>query len=507
VQTRQRTPFKFQARANGDRPDIALAAEPANDADNGALARLETLVDPGTLEPVRSAVGDGVIAGSARVAGRPVCVWAQDVSYRGGSLGCAGGETIARTISRASRAGVPVIGLPHSGGARLQEGVAALSAYGAIFREQALARVVQINVIAGTCAGGAAYSPAMGDFVVMSGPEARMFLTGPRVVEQVMREQITADELGGPRVHRANGVAHLIAADDDAAAAVVRELVGYLPPTLRGPLPRMRSAAPPPGSPATHLPASTRDVYDIRDVITSLVDGGRHLELAGRWARNMVTTLARLDGRPLGVIANQPRYLGGTIDSQAAEKGSWFVDMCDRIGLPLVVLVDTPGFLPGNNQERAGIIRHGAGLLHAFARGTVPKLTVTLRQAFGGAHIVMNSRDLGADLTLAWPHSRVGIMGARQAVAVTERREIAAGIDPDELADRYAAMNLGVDVAAAKGYVDEVVSPRETRERLIQALELHSDGPVEPPALPGPTSMDGAVLGYVDERGVRHPLL
>ncbi len=439
-----------------------------------AAARLESLLDSDTFHPWRSAVGDGVVAGSGRVHGRPVCAWAQEVSHRGGSLGRAGGETIAHTIRYASRAGVPVIGIPHSGGARLQEGVAALGAYGAIFREQALAPVPQITVIPGVCAGGAAYSSALGDFVVMVRPHARLFLTGPKVVEQVTREQIGAEQLGGPRVHGANGVSHLTAPDDDSAAELVRELLSYLPSIIGGPLPLVPAVDPPPGSPVDSMPSCIRQVYDVREVIALTVDGGRHLELAARWARNLVTTFARLDGRPIGIIANQPLYLGGTIDSAASEKGRWFVDLCDRMMLPIVVLVDTPGFLPGVNQERAGVIRHGATLLRAFARATTTKVTVTLRQAYGGAHIVMNSRDLGADLTLAWPDSQIGVMGAAQAVAIIERNAINGGADAEELAELYAAERLGVDVAAADGFVDEIVAPHETRDRLIRALELRA---------------------------------
>jgi acetyl-CoA carboxylase carboxyltransferase component len=433
----------------------------------------EALLDVGTFQPWRSAVGDGVLAGMGRVNDRPVCVWTQDVRHSGGSLGVVGGETIVRTIRRASRAGVPVIGLPQSGGARLQEGVAALGAYGAIFREQTLARVAQITLVRGVCAGGAAYSSALGDFVVMSGPDARLFLTGPKVVEQTTREQVSSEELGGPRVHAANGVTHLFCEDERSAVERVRELLSYMPSRLRGPLPVVPAVDPPPGSPADHLPASTRQGYDVRDVIAALVDGGRYVELSARWARNMVTTLARLDGRPVGVIANQPRYFGGTINSMASEKGAWFVDLCNRLGLPLVVLVDTPGFLPGANQERAGVIRHGAALLRAFARATTPRLTVTLRQAYGGAHIVMNARDLGADLTLAWPDAQIGIMGARQAVAIIHHRAIAAGADASEFAERYTSTMLAADIAATEGFVDEIVSPEETRERLIRALELY----------------------------------
>jgi acetyl-CoA carboxylase carboxyltransferase component len=438
-----------------------------------ATSRLQAFLDPDTFEPLRTAVSEGVVGGSARLNGRPVCVWAQEAMHKGGSLGVAGAETIARTIQRAHRAGVPVVGLTHSAGARLQEGVAALTAYGEIFHSQALARVPQVTLVVGTCAGGAAYSPALGDFVVMVGREARMFLTGPKVVKQVTRESISADELGGARIQSANGVAHLYVEDDADAPAVLRELMDYLPSVLGGSVPVVPPADPPDGSPADPLPSTARQVYDVRHVIAKLVDGGRLLELAGRWARNMVTTFARLEGRAVGVIANQPRYLGGAIDACASEKGAWFVNICDRLRIPLVVLVDTPGFLPGGRQERAGVIRHGASLLRAFSCATVPRLTITLRQAYGGAHIVMNSRGLGADLTLAWPGSDIGIMGARQAVAIIERQSVAAGANVDALAERYAQEQLRAAVSAARGHIDEIIQPEQTRECLLGALELH----------------------------------
>jgi len=456
------------------RRDNGAPSAPARDTTRIALTRLQALLDPHSFQPWRTEVGDGVIAGSGRVDGRAVCVWTQDVGHRGGSLGAAGGETIVRTLARASRCGVPVIGLPDSGGARLQEGVGALHAYAAIFREQAQTRVPQIALIGGVCAGGAAYSPALGDFVVMIRPRGRMFLTGPKVVEQVTGEQIDAEQLGGARVHSANGVAHLLADDDRSAAKLLRQLLGYLPSTLGGCPNRAHPTDPPEGNPADQLPASPRSVYDVRDVIAALSDAGTHLELSERWARNMVTTLARVDGRPIGVMANQPWYRGGAIDSAASEKGVWFVKLCDRIGLPLVVLVDTPGFLPGTRQERDGVIRHGAALLRAFACATTPKVTVTLRQAYGGAHIVMNSRGLGSDLTLAWPQAQIGVMGAAQAVAITERRAIVDGADPAALAARYASQCLGVASAAARGFIDEIVNPADTRSRLIRALDLHS---------------------------------
>jgi acetyl-CoA carboxylase carboxyltransferase component len=436
-----------------------------------ARARLELLFDPGTFRPVRSAVGDGVLSGSGHVNGRPVMAWAQDGGFKGGSLGQAGGETIARTIDQAAKLGVPVVGFPHSGGARLQEGVGALHAYSRIFRAQAIAGVPQISVIGGPCAGGAAYSPALGDLTVMAGPEARMFLTGPAVVERVTRERITALDLGGPKVHSRNGVAHLVADGDVQAAEMVRAALAHLPSTAGGALPLYPPEDPTPGDPADVLPERDRQVYDVREVIARLVDGGALLELGPRWARNLVVGLARIEGGPVGVIANQPHHLGGTLDAEASQKGTWFVDLCDRFGVPLVVLVDTPGFLPGVGQEKAGVIRHGASLLRAFSVATTPRVTVTLRQAYGGAHIVMNSRDLGADLTMAWPNARIGVMGATQAVEIMNRRDIAAGADPAELADAYAAEHLPVAVAASQGFVDEVVEPSATRERIAFALE------------------------------------
>jgi acetyl-CoA carboxylase carboxyltransferase component len=436
-----------------------------------ARARLELLFDPGTFRPVRTAVGDGVLTGSGRVHGRVVCAWAQDGSFKGGSLGALGGETIVTTIRRADGLGVPVVGFPHSGGARLQEGAAALHAYSAIFRAQSTATVPQISVIGGPCAGGAAYSPALGDLTVMAGDGARMFLTGPAVVAKVTREAVTAEELGGPKVHGRNGVAHLVADGDVHAAEMVRTALAHLPSKAGGPLPLHPPRDPAPGDPADVLPERERSVYDVRDVAARLVDGGALLELAPRWARNLVVGLARIDGQPVGVIANQPKHLGGCLDAEASQKGAWFVNLCDRYQLPLVVLVDTPGFLPGVGQEQQGVIRHGASLLRAFASATTMRLTVTLRQAYGGAHIVMNSRDLGADLTFAWPAAKIGVMGAKQAVEIMHRRDIAAGADPEALADAYAEEHLPVGAAAGGGFIDEVIEPAETRDRLAFALE------------------------------------
>ncbi len=443
----------------------AVAVGPTETSERPAvLERLDALCDPGTFRALRSAVGDGVLAGRARIGSRPVHVWAQDGAVKGGSLGAAGGRTILRTISLADKAGTPVVGLPWSGGARLQEGVAALTAYAGIFRAQARARVPQITVVDGPCAGGAAYSPALADLTIMAGEEARMFLTGPAVVEKVTRERVTAAELGGAKVHGHSGVAHLLAADLPHDAELVR---GALAPLCDAWAP---PAAPAPGDPAGPLPASARKVYDVRAVIGRLVDRGEMLELGARWARNLVVGLARVEGRAVGVIANQPRYLGGVLDAAAGEKGAWFVDFCERFGLPLVVLVDTPGFLPGTRQERSAVIRHGAALLRAFAASDVPRVTVTLRQAYGGAHIVMSSRDLGAGVTLAWPGASIGVMGAPQAVEIVQRRALADGASADELADAYAAEHLPVQRAAATGDVDEIIEPSDTRARIAEVV-------------------------------------
>jgi acetyl-CoA carboxylase carboxyltransferase component len=434
------------------------------------LGRLEALVDPGTLHLIRTAVGDGVVAASGRVDGRPVFCWAQDGRFKGGSLGAAGGDTIKRVFALANRAGAPVVCFPESGGARVQEGVAGLTAYGAIFHAEATARVPVITVVAGACAGGAAYGAAVGDLTISAGEDAKMFLTGPRVIQEITREEVTAIDLGGVKVHSANGVIHLAAADDEEAADHVRQVLSYLPSRLGETPPLSAPRSPLGDDPGEVLPPSPRQVYDVRDVMARIVDGGEYLELCPRWARNITTALARIEGMPVGVLANQPRYLGGTLDVAAAEKGAWFVEWCDRMRLPLVVLADTPGFLPGTGQEREGVIRYGAAFLRAFARASVPRVTVTLRQAFGGAHIVMNSRDLGADLTLAWSAARVGVMGARQAVEIVGRRELAAGADRMALETAYEIDQLDVAVTARAGFIDEVIEPSETRERVAQAL-------------------------------------
>jgi acetyl-CoA carboxylase carboxyltransferase component len=450
------------------------------------LGRLEALCDPGSLELVRtriasrserSAPGDGVVAGAGTVGGRPVYCYAQDQDFAGGSLGTAQAETIVRILELACRASAPVVGFIASGGARIDEGASALAGYGAIFRRHVAlsGRVPQISVITGTSAGGGAYSPALTDFVVMT-EGSRLFLTGPAVVEEVMGESVTKDELGGPRVHSRNGVCDLVADGDQAAAEVVRDLLGHLPQSsAHAPDPAIPQE-PFGADPGAAVPADPRKVYDVRAVIRSISDSSSMLELSPRWARNMVTALTRLSGQPVGVIANQPHHLGGVIDSTASEKAARFIQRCDSFGLPLVVLVDTPGFLPGTKQEGLGVIRRGAGLLHAFSAARVPKVTVVLRKAYGGGFITMNSRELGADLVLAWPGAEIGVLGARQAVGIIHRRAIEASPEPDgehdRLAAEYAERHLSAETAAAAGDVDEVIEPDETRARLSWSLSM-----------------------------------
>ena len=466
-------------------PEVAVVREGAERL--SPLDRLNLLADEGSLRVIRSEVtsermgakarpGDGVIGGSLRIAGRPAFAYAQDAAFMGGSLGAQHADTIVRIQRLARQARVPVIGFVESGGARMQEGLAALNGYARIFSENVAASgvVPQISIITGTSAGGGSYSPALTDFVVMT-QAASMFLTGPGVVREVMGEDTTAQELGGPRVHGRNGVCDFTVANDVDAIFLARQLLTYLPASAGEHLP-LAEPLDPAGEedPGDVVPLSGRKVYDVRAVIDSIADAGSVLEASPKWAPNIVTAFARIEGGPVGIVANQPRYLGGVIDVAASQKGASFIRTCNQYGVPLVALVDTPGFLPGSSQESAGVIRHGATLLHAFAASTVPRFTVVLRKAFGGAYITMNSKDLGADLYLAWNRAELGIMGAEQAVGVVHRRALAAAPDPGEerrrLADEYADEHLSARAAARTGAVDEIIEPSETRTRLAWAL-------------------------------------
>jgi acetyl-CoA carboxylase carboxyltransferase component len=445
--------------------------------------RLQFLCDPGSFGPIGpdppSAPRQppvGVLGARGRVDGRPVVCYAQDSSVAGGSVGTAEAETVIRVLRIGREERIPLVAFLESGGARLQEGPASLGGFGRIFLENVVLSglVPQISVITGTAAGGACYSPALTDFVVMT-ESSSMFLTGPTVVREALGEDITTAALGGSRVHERNGVCHLVASDDRQAIRMTRELLGYLP--LRADQVPPFAASEPPATvdPAVTVPTEKRQVYDVRAVIRAIVDGGRILEIAGRWARNLVTVFARVGGQVVGVVANQPHHLGGVIDVDASQKGAWFVRKCDTYGLPLLVLVDTPGFMPGTRQEAAGVIRYGAQLLRAFTEATVPRFTVILRRAYGGAYITMNSKDIGADMALAWQDAELGVMGANAAVRIINRRELAAAAhDPERVvakfADAYARRHLSAETALRLGMVDEVIEPRVTRHRLLEAL-------------------------------------
>ena len=455
---------------------IELALVPPARAAVTPAERLAALFDPGSMQVMRSAArsrqagarsapGDGVLAASGTVGGATLLAYAQDAGVMGGSLGSAHADTIVRVLELAERTQAPVVALVSSAGARLQEGVDALAGYARIFRAQVgiSGRVPQVTVVTGASAGGGSYSPALGDFVVMT-RAATMFLTGPRIVAQTMGEDVDAHQLGGPHVHERNGVAHLVADDDLHALRQVRELLGFLRTERRAP------ADPEPGAPDAMVPADGRRVYDVRLLLARLLDRGELLEIQPRWARNVAIGFGRIDGRRVGVVASQPRHLGGVLDADTAQKAARFVRTCNSFGVPLLVVVDTPGFLPGTHQEAHGVIRHGAKLLHAFAEARVPKITLVVRKAFGGAYISMNSKDLGADLVFAWPQAQIGVMGGAAAAGLIHRRAIEAATDPaaehERRAHAYSDEHLRAAVAAAHGHVDEVIHPSETRRRL-----------------------------------------
>jgi acetyl-CoA carboxylase carboxyltransferase component len=463
---------------------LALVERP--DERLSALERLEVLCDPGSLHLIRTQVrsrrmgekareGDGILAAAGAVDGRQIFCFAQDPSFAGGSLGEAHAESVVRVMQLAKRARVPVVGFIESAGARMQEGLEGLSGYGRIFFEHVALSgdVPQISVICGASAGGGSYAPALTDFVVMT-KRSSMFLTGPGVVAEVMGEDVTAEELGGPRVHERSGVCHMTAATEVDAALLVRDLLDYLPQNCTELPRRWPSVDPPDVNPGDVVPREHRKTYDVLDLVRSLVDGGRIQEVSPRWARNVVCAFARFDGRSVGIVANQPRYIGGVLDADSSQKAARFVRTCNLFGLPLVVIVDTPGFLPGTSQERVGVIRHGAKLVYAFSEATVPRVTLITRKAFGGAFIAMNSKDLGADLVFAWPDAQIGVMGAEQAVNIVERRAIAAADDPARerarLARAYARENLTAMAAVSDGHVDEIVAPAVSRARIAAAL-------------------------------------
>ncbi len=461
-----------------------------------ARERLEMLLDPGTFVETdmfvtHRAVGfgmdashpltDGVVTGWGKIDGRQVYVYAQDFTIQGGSLGESHGRKIARLMDLAYQNGAPLIGLNDSGGARIQEGVDALAAYGEIFYRNVKASGVipQISVILGPCAGGAVYSPAITDFVFMTEKNAYMFITGPDVVRKVTHENVDFATLGDASVHNSrSGVAHFTSADEESLLAQVRLLLSYLPSNNLTPPPYIPSSDDPhrqiPGLEQV-VPDDPMRPYDVHVVIEALVDDGEFLEVQTEYARNIVTGFARLDGYPVGVVANQAEFLAGVLDINSSDKGARFIRFCDAFHIPLVTLVDTPGFLPGIEQEHGGVIRHGAKMIYAYAEATVPKVSIILRKAYGGAYIVMSSKHLQGDINYAWPKAEIAVMGPDGAVNIIFRKELAAAPEPAaaqaELIAQYRQELANPFMAASRGYLNDVIQPAESRFRLINALE------------------------------------
>jgi acetyl-CoA/propionyl-CoA carboxylase carboxyl transferase subunit len=454
------------------RPALAPAPEPRLPRD--PQVRLEALFDPGSLAPLSPADDSGVYTGTGTIDGLRAVAFASDPRVQGGATGSAGCAAIVAAYGYAIEAGAPIIGLWHSGGARLREGVESLHGVGTVFAAMTLAsgQIPQISVVLGPAAGGAAYGPALTDLVILS-DHGRIFVTGPDVVRSVTGEDVDSERLGGPEPHsRRSGVAALVTETDAEAISQARRLallLGRQDPERPG------AADGPAADLAALLPASARRAYDVRPLVTGLLDEPG-LELHPRWAPNIVTTLGRLGGRTVGVIANNPLRLGGCLDATSAEKAARFVRMCDAFGVPLVVIVDTPGYLPGVGQEWDGVVRRGAKLLHAFAEATVPRVTLVTRKAYGGAYIAMNSRALGATRVFAWPTAEVAVMGAVAAVRILHRRTLAE-VPAErrheveaELAAEYEREAGGLPRAIALGVVDEIVEPAKTREAIARAI-------------------------------------
>ncbi len=437
-------------------------------------------------------LGDGVVTGYGEVMGRKVCVFSQDFTVFGGSLGEIYAQKICKVMDLALKTGCPVVGINDSGGARIQEGVVSLAGYADIFHRNVLASGVipQISVVMGPCAGGAVYSPAITDFIFMVEETSHMFITGPDVIKNVTGEDVTQEELGGAGTHNTtSGVAHFAATDEESCLEDVRYLLSFLPENNLESAPYFE----PEDSPervdeelATLVPDSPQRPYDIRRAIELTVDDEEFFEVQERWAQNLVVGFARLDGHAVGVVGNQPAVLAGTLDIDASTKGARFVRFCDAFNIPLLTFVDVPGFMPGTDQEWGGIIRHGAKLLYAYSEATVPMMTVITRKAYGGAYDVMCSKHIGADVNVAWPTGEIAVMGAPAAVGVIFRRQIADADNPEEkrkelIADYEERFNNPM-VAAEMGYIDDVIDPRETRPYLIKALQMiRTKRPKRPP--------------------------
>ncbi len=470
---RQHAKGKMTAR---ERIDYLLDDDSFQELD--MLARTRA---PGTPEDKRPYT-DGVITGFGTIDGRKVCLFSQDFTVAGGSLGEVFGEKVHKIMDLATTLGVPMIGINDGGGARVQEGVVGLHYFGGIFKRnvEASGVVPQISVIMGSCAGGAVYSPAMTDFIFMVRDTSQMFITGPDVVKTVTGEEVTLEQLGGALTHATkSGVATFVAADEKSCLDEVRYLLGFLPSNNMEEPPRVDSGDDPERSvpeAGELIPASPNMPYDMKKVVAAVVDDGDFVEYFPMWAMNLVCGFARIDGHVVGIVGNQPQNLAGVLDIESSEKGARFVRTCDGFNIPLVTFVDVPGFMPGTDQEYGGIIRHGAKLLYAYCEATVPRIQVITRKAYGGAYVVMNSKSIGADLAYAWPSAELAVMGPQGAVDIVYRRELAESADPAgrraQLVEEYTEKFANPYLAAERGYVDDVIDPADTRKVLARSLDL-----------------------------------
>ena len=470
-----------------------------------ARERLDLLLDEGSFQELgmfvthrctdfrmekQRPLGDSVVTGWGTIDGRLVYVFAQDFTVFGGSVSKVHGEKICKVMDLAMQNGAPLVGINDSGGARIQEGVDSLWAYGEIFTRNTLASGVipQISVIMGPCAGGAVYSPAITDFIFMVQETSHMFITGPQVIRAVTGEEVTQEALGGAAAHSVkSGVAHFMGADEPQTLGMVRRLLSFLPQNNMEDPPRLEPTDAPLAPQSwgergadesldTLVPDDPSKPYDMREIILRVVDDGDFMEVHQHYAANLIVGFARMDGRPVGIVAQQPKVLAGVIDINAADKGARFIRFCDCFNVPLITFCDTPGYMPGVAQEHGGIIRHGAKMLYAYAEATVPKVAVITRKAYGGAYIVMSSKHLRGDINYAWPGAEIAVMGPEGAVNIIGRKEIKAADDPEakraELLEDYKDKFANPYVAASKGYIDDVIEPRETRPRVIKALEM-----------------------------------
>ena len=462
-----------------------------------ARERLSLLLDPNSFHEIdafvihrssafgledQKVLGDGVVTGSGTINSRPVYVYSQDFTVFGGSLSETHAEKICKIMDLALKNGHPVIGLNDSGGARIQEGVSSLGGYAEVFWRNSMASGVipQISAIMGPCAGGAVYSPALTDFIYMVQDSSYMFVTGPNVVKTVTHEEVSSEELGGASTHtQKSGVAHFATPNDAVCLSEIRRLMDYLPSNCEEKPPRINSTAPDAQKAAaldTVVPENPNKPYDIKEIIEGLVDAESFYEVQPDYAENMVTGFARLDGASIGIVANQPLAMAGVLCIDSSLKAARFVRFCDAFNIPLLVLVDVPGFLPGTDQEWGGIIKHGAKLLYALCEATVPKCTVITRKAYGGAYDVMNSKHIRADYNVAWPTAEIAVMGTKGAVEIIFRQEIAASDDPiakqAQLEQQYAQEFAHPYKAAGRGFIDDVMLPSETRDRLIHAFKM-----------------------------------